>query len=152
MRAEEWSINDHHQAEDYKSANSINTANKAAELMIPHFMENGEEKKWEEFWLLCLNNFQIPNCAPILISKGSNDWTEVPVKMIFYHAIKNLSSHIIVFHNHPSKSLTPSEADKAITKRIVQAGNLLEIKVNDHIIMAGNKFNSLRVVAPQCFF
>jgi DNA repair protein RadC len=49
---------------------------------------------------------------------------------------------LILAHNHPSGQKKPSQADRDITKKIVEAGRLFEIAVADHLIMAGNTYVS----------
>ena len=63
-------------------------------------------------------------------------------KLIFKKALDDLASGIILVHNHPSGNLQPSHADRQLTKKIVEAGKLLEIPVLDHIIFADNGYYS----------
>jgi DNA repair protein RadC len=62
---------------------------------------------------------------------------------IFKFAIENSSASIILIHNHPSGNLEPSNEDILITKKLVEAGKILNIEVLDHIIVGGNSFTSL---------
>jgi DNA repair protein RadC len=62
--------------------------------------------------------------------------------MIFKEAVNQLACSIIVAHNHPSGSLSPSPADKEITKRIRETGKLLEINLIDHIIVGQDGYFS----------
>jgi DNA repair protein RadC len=57
-------------------------------------------------------------------------------------AIEKLVSSLILVHNHPSQNLTPSKADIDITHKTNNAAALLDIKVLDHIIVAGNNYTS----------
>jgi len=61
----------------------------------------------------------------------------------FEAAIKRHAAQIIICHNHPSGELTPSEDDLKITKDLVAAGNILGIKVIDHLIITKDSFYSL---------
>lgn len=72
------------------------------------------------------------------ISKGGTAGTVIDAKVIFQYALKAHASALVFCHNHPSNNPTPSEADVSITKRLQDAGNLLEIKVLDHIILCGD--------------
>lgn len=72
------------------------------------------------------------------ISKGGYSGTVVDTKMVFSAALISGASSIILAHNHPSGTLTPSMADKSLTKKIVKAGDILDIKVFDHIIVTPN--------------
>ena len=76
------------------------------------------------------------------ISEGGISGTVVDPKKIFKVALDNHASSIILGHNHPSGVVIPSEADVKITKKIVNAGALLEITVLDHIILANDQFYS----------
>ena len=70
------------------------------------------------------------------LSKGGVESTVVDIKIIFAAALKARSSSIILAHNHPSQSLKPSELDIKMTKKIREAGELLTIKVLDHLILS----------------
>lgn len=63
---------------------------------------------------------------------------------IFRSAILNNGARIMIFHNHPSQDLDPSEADLHFTRRIAEASELLGIELLDHIIVAGKKWLYLR--------
>ena len=51
---------------------------------------------------------------------------------------------VVLMHNHPSGSITPSEADKRITERLFQSANILQIKLVDHVIVAGEHWFSFK--------
>lgn len=63
---------------------------------------------------------------------------------IFYPAVQNLADSIIVAHNHPSGDPSPSDADLKLTARLSKAGDLLGIKLIDHIIVGAGCYISLR--------
>ncbi len=104
---------------------------KAHLLDIPH----------EEFWILLLNraNRVIKKHQ---ISQGGVSGTVADPKIIFKVALGELASGIILAHNHPSGNLTASQADIELTKKLKEAGKLLEIQVLDHVIIAGQKYYS----------
>jgi len=79
-----------------------------------------------------------------LIGRGGNDAVPVDLKIIYMLALKTVCSSIIVAHNHPSGTLYPSNADKILTQRIVEAGILLNINVHDHIILTVNGYYSFK--------
>ena len=68
--------------------------------------------------------------------------TVVDAKIVFKMAIDKLASSIILCHNHPSGNLKPSEADKQLTKKIKEAGIILDLPILDHLIFADNKYLS----------
>lgn len=95
----------------------------------------------EEFWVLFLDRSN-QVIRKHNISKGGVSGTVVDAKLIFKSAIENLASGIILCHNHPSGNLKASEEDLRLTKRLVEAGRLLEINVLDHLIFCGKEFYS----------
>jgi DNA repair protein RadC len=99
------------------------------------------DKPYEEFWIIMLNkaNKVLKKCN---ISEGGISGTVVDPKKIFKIALDNHACSIILGHNHPSGVVTPSEADQRITKKLVDAGILLEITVLDHLILANDGFYS----------
>jgi DNA repair protein RadC len=67
----------------------------------------------------------------------------VDPKSVFKLALDlQTATQIIVAHNHPSGNLQPSQADILITRKLVEAGKLLDIRLIDHLIIAGNTFYS----------
>ncbi len=95
----------------------------------------------EEFWILLTNRANIVE-HKIMISKGGVAGTVVDNKLIFKHALSHLASSIVLVHNHPSTNLKPSQADLNITKKICESGKLMDIKVLDHLIIAGDSYFS----------
>jgi len=95
----------------------------------------------EEFWILLLNraNRVIKKAQ---VSQGGVAGTVADPKIIFKLALDELASGIILAHNHPSGNLTASQADLDLTKKLKDAGKLLDIQVLDHLIVAGQKYFS----------
>jgi DNA repair protein RadC len=91
----------------------------------------------EEFFLLLLNR---ANCALgwFKLSSGGTSYTAVDVKIIFILALLTNACNIILCHNHPSKNLKPSEMDISLTKKVKEAGKLLDITVLDHLIITSD--------------
>jgi len=99
------------------------------------------DKRHEEFWIILLNRAnQI--IGDVRVSQGGISYTAVDPKMVFKHAIELGASAIIACHNHPSGSLSPSESDNKLTRKLVTAGNLLDINVLDHLIVTTNDYFS----------
>lgn len=71
-----------------------------------------------------------------LVSIGGMTGTVVDPKVIFACALKCRASSLILAHNHPSANLKPSQADKDITIKLKQGGELLDIAVLDHLIIS----------------
>ena len=78
------------------------------------------------------------------VSIGILDRALIHPRETFADAIKNRCSSILVAHNHPSSNLTPSEADIMSTLRLVKAGEILGIKVLDHLIFSRDGYHSMR--------
>ncbi len=89
---------------------------------------------YESFKVLFLNNGNLVK-GICTFSMGGLTGTMVDIRLIFATALKTLSTAIILTHNHPSGVIIPSKADIQLTEKIVKAGNLLDIKVLDHIIV-----------------
>lgn len=94
-----------------------------------------EDLNHEEFYLLLLNRAN-KIIKKILISKGGIAGAVVDIRLIFKPAMMNLASGIVVVHNHPSGSLKPSKQDISITNKIKEAGNFLDVKLLDHLIIS----------------
>jgi len=95
----------------------------------------------EEFWILLIGQ----NCKLLgkeLISKGGLTLTVADPKIIFGVALRYSATNIMLAHNHPSGSLKPSHEDIMLTKKIVAAGKLLDIKVLDHLIITDSGYYS----------
>ncbi len=76
------------------------------------------------------------------VSEGGLTGTVVDPKIVFQVALKSNASSIILAHNHPSGQLNPSEADKAITNKLKEAGKFLDIPVLDHLIISEEGYYS----------
>ncbi len=100
-----------------------------------------EDLPHEEFWVLLLNRSNMP-IGLKLVGRGGVSGTVADVKIIFKLGVEGLASGIILGHNHPSGNLNPSEADLALTKKIKEAGKIMDIPVLDHIIVGDNEYYS----------
>ncbi|HKH83527.1 MAG TPA: DNA repair protein RadC [Gemmatimonadales bacterium] len=95
----------------------------------------------EEFHLLALDS-QSQVLREVLITRGLLNSSLVHPREVFRPAIAEAAAGIIVVHNHPSGDPTPSAEDRAATKQLVAAGQLLDLPVYDHVIIAGDRFVS----------
>lgn len=77
-----------------------------------------------------------------IIFQGGMSMTIVDSKVIFKQALEKRATQLILCHNHPSGNLNPSKSDLELTKRLVEAGKLLDIKVLDHIIVSEDGYYS----------
>lgn len=109
-----------------------------ANIFIPILRDEIKEK----FIVVCLNtNNKIIKYE--VISVGSLNSSIVHPREVFKVAIDNNSANIIVLHNHPSGNTEPSKEDINVTKKLIEAGKLLEIQLFDHIIICGDTFTSM---------
>ncbi|MEP7167934.1 MAG: DNA repair protein RadC [Bacteroidota bacterium] len=115
----------------------ITTSQNAFEILQPKMADLAHE----EFFVLLLNraNDVIKDHQ---ISKGGIAGTVVDPKLIFKAALEHNACGIILSHNHPSGNPKPSPEDLKLTKRLKDAGTLMEIDVIDHIIVAGEGYFS----------
>lgn len=97
----------------------------------------------EEFWIILLNR-RNQILEKRNISKGGVSGTVADAKLIFKPAIERLASGIILAHNHPSGNLTPSNADRQLTKKLIRAGQDLDINVLDHLIIGDDAYFSFK--------
>lgn len=95
----------------------------------------------EEFWVLYLNKAN-KLIESEKISAGGLTGTVVDVKIIMNHALQKLASAIALSHNHPSGNLQPSDADISLTRKMKDAGKLLDIIVIDHLIIGDKNYYS----------
>lgn len=97
----------------------------------------------EHFWVIALNTAnRILNLE--LISIGSTNATIVKPMEVLSIPLQKRAVGIILVHNHPSGSLQPSEADKDVTDRLIQAGKLIHTPVLDHVIITENSYYSFK--------
>ncbi|WP_338506191.1 JAB domain-containing protein [Turicibacter sp. KK003] len=97
----------------------------------------------EQFIIACLNTKNEPTNISV-VSVGSLNKAIVHPREVFKTAILSNAASIMAFHNHPSGDTTPSDQDIQLTNRLYEAGELLGIKVLDHLIIGDGSFTSLK--------
>lgn len=117
----------------------INSPGDAAALVMHHLSASSQE----ELWVLLLNTRNRVLAKQHLYT-GSINHSTVRVAEVFTAAIRQKAAAVIVAHNHPSGDPTPSPEDIQLTTAIRQAGELLDIKLLDHIIIGKQDFVSLK--------
>jgi len=95
----------------------------------------------EEFWVLVLNQANRV-MTRFNVSKGGISGTVIDVRLIMEKALYQHASSLILCHNHPSGNQKPSQPDISITKKLSDAGKILDIQVLDHVIIAENHYFS----------
>ncbi len=120
-----------------RKSNKITSSRNAYDMLYADLVD----KQYEEFWILLLDRAN-SIIKKINISAGGISGTIADPKKIFKLALENNCSSIILAHNHPSDNLKPSHQDIKLTKKIVDAGKILEINVLDHIIVGSDNYFS----------
>jgi DNA repair protein RadC len=95
----------------------------------------------EEFWILYLNRSN-KIIDRYKLSQGGVSGTVIDVRMILKDAVQKLASSLILCHNHPSGNLSPSEADRQITRKLKEAATLMDMQVLDHLIITDSGYFS----------
>ena len=105
--------------------------------MQPHL----QDLPHEEFWVILLNRANVV-MRTVSISRGGVAGTVADPKLIFKEALEQLASSIVLVHNHPSGNRNPSAADIALTRKLKEAGLLLDLPVLDHLIFTDQGYHS----------
>ena len=136
------------EAEPLYSTEQITTPDKAAEVMAQALAQMDRE-------YCCVVNLDGAN-HPInfnVVSIGDVNQAHVPIQNVFKSAILSNAASIMMFHNHPSGSTSASKEDIEVTKKLIEAGRIMNIPVLDHIIVAGGSAEhfSFRDNNPEMF-
>ncbi|HQW95732.1 MAG TPA: DNA repair protein RadC [Saprospiraceae bacterium] len=96
---------------------------------------------YEEFWVILCNRAN-KIMDKVCISSGGMHGTVVDMKMLMKTIIQANAVTVVIAHNHPSGNRSPSEEDKALTRKIKESCRLMDVQLLDHIIVAGHSFTS----------
>lgn len=107
-----------------------------------HYMTQLADLPVEEFHVGILDT-QLQLRSDVLVSRGTLNSTPVHPREVFRQAIAEGAYAVILVHNHPSGDPTPSAMDLKLTEQLVQAGNMLDIPVLDHIIIGQRGYSSM---------
>lgn len=102
-----------------------------------------QEQTEEYLYMICMN-VKLEVTGIFELSHGNVNSSIVSVREMFQKALLANAVSIIVLHNHPSGDPTPSREDIQVTKRMVDAGDLLGVQVIDHIIVGRPGYSSLK--------
>jgi DNA repair protein RadC len=125
------------QLSDLRERPKVTSSRDAYQLIAPMLADLHHE----EFWVLMLNKA----CEVIKrenLSIGGTSGTVVDVKKVLKAAIDAQAGAFIAIHNHPSGSLNPSDSDLRLTKRMVEAGKLIDMPMMDHLIVSERGYYS----------
>ena len=108
-----------------------------------YYLETCRHLEVEKVFLLCLDN-QLRLIKECELSKGTINMSLMSPREIFIEALKSNAVHILLIHNHPSGDPEPSRADIQISKKIMDAGKIMDIQLLDHIIIGDHSYVSLK--------
>ncbi len=126
-----------------RTSNKVQVAFKSPEDVHRYLQKDLLFEDREHFVVLAVNT-KNEIIGRHVVSIGTLNQTLVHPREVFNWAIKRCAAGIIIAHNHPSGHVEPSLEDLSLTKRMVSCGELLGIKVIDHIIIAHHQYYSLK--------
>lgn len=115
---------------------------KSAKDIYGYVKDRFQDLDHEEFHVVLLNRANKVKSIE-LISKGGISGTVVDGKIIFKKALEQSASAVILCHNHPSGNTQPSRSDIEVTKKIKSFGNMIDMPVLDHLIVADSGYLSM---------
>ncbi|MFY7758312.1 MAG: JAB domain-containing protein [Flavobacterium stagni] len=124
--------------EEESAAESIRNSSSAMKLLQSKFLGAPCEK----FYCIYLNRANRVIRIELL-SLGGISSTVVDIRLLMKRALDLCASAILVAHNHPSGNLVPSDEDIELTNKIKRAGDFLDIRLIDHLIVFENQYYSL---------
>lgn len=113
------------------------------EDIAQYYMESCRHLEVEKVFLLCLDS-QLKLLKECELSKGTINASLISPREVFIEALKANAVHILLIHNHPSGDPTPSRADIEISKKVMEAGEMMDIRLIDHIIIGDHSYVSLK--------
>ncbi len=122
---------------EHKQDEKIGCSKDIFSLMHRYFADLNHE----EFWIILMNRAN-KVLSRHLISKGGQAGTIADPKIIFQTVLEHHAASVILAHNHPSGNLKPSQADIDLTKKLCNAGQMLDIAVPDHLIFNDKHYYS----------
>lgn len=122
-----------------KSLNSVKITE--ASIVFNYYRNVFINKKQEYFYSIYLDSNKVVISEKLLFI-GTLDHSLVHPREVFKEAISVSASSIICIHNHPSGNVIPSRNDIEITKRLIEIGDMLGIRVIDHVIIGRDKYYS----------
>ena len=110
---------------------------RSSDEVLDYLQHNLRDKKREVFLVIYLNGRnQILKLEELF--KGTLSTSAVYPREVVKRALDNNAAAIVLVHNHPSGNSTPSQDDLAITKKLKEATQSIDVSVHDHLIIAGN--------------
>jgi len=116
---------------------SLNSGKLIHEFMHPKIQDLDHEESWA---LLLNNSMRLIKC--VHLSRGGLTETAVDLRQVMKHALLASATCFVLVHNHPSGNVTPSMADRDLTTRVQKAGQLMNIRMVDHVIVTDGDYYS----------
>ena len=110
---------------------------------VYQYVRAGLENKDREFFVSILFDTRLVPMGVNLVAIGGLNYAVIQPREVFKAAVLASASSLIIAHNHPSGDVGPSKEDIKLTKNLLQAGKILDIPVNDHIIVGRNRYYSM---------
>ncbi len=125
----------------------LNSGDKVAAFMLPILGALHVER----LYVLPLNTHCMCIGEPLLCSEGDIDGTDACVRKVLRQALVAGANTMVVCHNHPTGNHEPSAADQAVTRNIANGGRAIGVCLDDHVVIGGGGFTSMRRDRPGCF-
>jgi DNA repair protein RadC len=125
------------QAEPFAHRLVVTSPATLARMMAPRL----RHRRTESFHVLLLNTAN-QVIRDVTVSEGSLNACIIHPREVFRIAIAENAAAVILMHNHPSGNTEPSHEDIRITRQLVEAGRVVDIRVLDHVIIGGDDFTS----------
>ncbi len=113
------------------------------DAVAKYFQEDMRHIKQEQFYIMLFNTRQVL-IRDILISQGTVNASLASPREIFIEALRYQAVSLILVHNHPSGNPEPSMEDIALTRRVFEAGQLIGIHLQDHVIIGEHTYVSMK--------
>lgn len=120
---------------------TMNSPDKVVRLARDYLRMHEETEEY--LYMVCLNT-KLVMTGVFELSHGNVNSSIVGIREMFQKALLANAVNVIVMHNHPSGNCKPSSEDVRITKKMIEAGNIIGIDVLDHLIVAGREYYSLK--------
>jgi DNA repair protein RadC len=114
---------------------------RSSEDVFRHFRDDLEKEKRELFYVVLLNN-KNKKIRDVKISEGSLTASLVHPREVYNPVIRESAAAVIFVHNHPSGDPAPSPEDIEITRRLKQVGDLMGVRVLDHVVVGRDRYFS----------
>jgi len=114
---------------------------RSSEDVFRHFRDSLEKEKREMFYVVLLNN-KNKKIRDVKISEGSLTASLVHPREVYNPVIRESAAAVIFVHNHPSGDPAPSQEDIEITRRLKEVGDVMGVRVLDHVVVGYDRYFS----------